>query len=42
MWAAAYRKYFWDFVGGTLGPAGIMYGSFTFVAMVGTRIDERK
>ncbi|KNZ57895.1 hypothetical protein VP01_2045g1 [Puccinia sorghi] len=28
LWAIFYRKYFWDFVGGKLGPAGIIPPGF--------------
>ncbi|KAK1923476.1 hypothetical protein DB88DRAFT_491375 [Papiliotrema laurentii] len=35
-WAFFYRKFFWDFIGGTLGPAGIIPGTNTkgFVLIV--------
>ncbi|KAK4687385.1 hypothetical protein P7C73_g2743, partial [Tremellales sp. Uapishka_1] len=32
-WAFFYRKFFWDMIGGTLGPAGIMFvGPVSFIA----------
>ncbi|ORX37608.1 hypothetical protein BD324DRAFT_641787 [Kockovaella imperatae] len=36
IWAIMYRKFFWDMIGGTLGPAGIIPGNNTkfFVTIV--------
>jgi hypothetical protein len=34
LWAIFYRKYFWDFVGGKLGPVGIMLVTFLVIRFV--------
>lgn len=36
LWAVFYRKYFWDFVGGKLGPTGIIAPGFAapFISLI--------
>jgi hypothetical protein len=37
LWGCFYRKYFWDFVGGELGPKGIMCVCFLFFSKSSSR-----